>query len=227
MLYGAIIVDGKKFLLPNVTVRTWMETGLYFDPPNAPAREERARWTILHWTGSERSGFQGASQIHRSLDARRLSVEFAITNEGTVWQYMDPAVQRGKHCSRLNKFSVGIEVSNTGWLSSRKHLFGPVARRRQYEATIHGWRTTFFDFFPVQQASLNALCDALVESLGIEPRVICAPWERRPELSYAGDSSGFCGHLHGAWLRGQHPKCDPGTAPLEALKRHFAESRTG
>ena len=223
---SSIIVDSELIDLGAAEVRRWEETGLFFEPPYAPERTEKARYIVVHWTASERTGEAGAAQIRRSLMARRLSVEFAITNEGTIWQYVDPALLRCKHAARANRFSIGIEVSNTGWLSSNKHLHGSVAKRRQYEATIHGWRTRFFDFFPAQQRALNRLVAGLVEAMDIEPRVLTAPWERRPTIHYQNDMSGICGHLHVASYIKRHPKCDPGTAPLEALKRYLAEKKT-
>jgi len=217
---GAIIVAGSKYILPGFKVHTWLDHGMTFEPDQAPRRVDAVRWCVLHWTASERSGELGAAQIHRTLQSRGLSVEFAITNEGDIWQFLDPVEQRARHCSRVNAYSVGVEVSGVGWVRAGMPLLGATTRRRQYEARIHGWKTRFFDYLVEQQNSVNALSSALVESLDIEPRVLTSPWERRPKSVFETES-GFCGHLHAAWLKQKHPKTDPGTAPLLALQRYL------
>ena len=223
---GAIIVGGVKYVVSGTECRTWLDTNLHFGHQNAPRRDRKAHWGVIHWTASERSGDLGAAQIHRSLSVRGLSVEFFISNEGTVYQFVDPAEQRCKHCSRLNKRSVGIEVSGMGWVRKGTPLLGATTLRRQYKAAIHGWRTRFFDFLPEQQRSLNALCGTLSAALDIDPVVLTDPWERRSDAFFR-TNSGFCGHLHAAWLKTKHPKTDPGTAPLLALERYFAAGHVG
>jgi len=219
---GAIIIGGEKIVLPGVRVHTWHDHGMSFEIAQAPRREEAIRWCVLHWTASEREGEAGASQIHRTLVSRGLSVEFAITNEGAIWQFVVPAERRCRHCSRVNPFSVGVEVSGVGWARPGRPSLGATTRRRRYTATVHGWRTTWLDYLPEQHWAVAGLADALLEALPeLGRRVELEPFERRSDAHLARQS-GFCGHLHAAWLSKAHPKCDPGPAPLIQLDAYLA-----
>jgi hypothetical protein len=218
MTDGAIIIAGDKWVLPGIKVHTWHDHGMTFEIANAPRRLDAVRQCVLHWVAAERDGESGASQIHRTLVSRGLSVEFAITNDGTIWQFVDPVERRCRHCSRVNPFSVGVEVSGVGWVRPGRPLLGATTLRRQYEATIHGWKTRFFDYLPAQQDAVNILACALTASLDIEPIVMTEPWERR-KTSDLKAFSGYLGHFQAASLRVKYPKTDPGTAPLESLKR--------
>ncbi len=221
---GAIIIDGEKVVIPGVEVHTWHDHGLTFDFDHAPARIEQVRWCVMHWTASERTGLEGARIMHGSLGRRGLSVEFMITNEGTIWQFIDPVAQRGRHCSRMNPYAVGVEVSGYGWAGKLGRVpLGATTRRRVYTARVHGWKTRWYDYLPEQHRAMAGLADALVEGLGIERRVEFEPFERRSNAHLA-EHGGFCGHLHGAWLTKRHPKCDPGPAPLQTLDAYFYAS---
>lgn len=217
---STIIAAGIPYDVRGAQVLTWHDHGMTFDDRCAPRRNKAIAWCVLHWTASERAGERGARQIHRSLQARGLSVEFAITNEGTIWQYVDPLEQRCKHASRINPISVGVEVAGVGWVRKGRPLLGSATLRHQYIATVHGWTTRLFDYLPAQQRAVNALADALVNALGLHRHVLLSPWERR-ETALFMTQTGFCGHLHAASLRVRHPKTDPGPAPLESLQRYF------
>jgi hypothetical protein len=211
---GHIILGGTAHPVAN-PVQTWLDTGLTFDTDHAPEREHRIRWGVLHWTGGgKRVGLKGAKQIHRTLERRGLSVEFAITDDGTIWQFVDPVFQRCAHAGRINKISLGVEVSGPGWL---RRYFG---LRKHYQATVHGWTTKFIDYLPEQQQAVNALADALGAAGVVLPMVTTEPYERLL-TSHFYRGGGWCGHLHCDRLRKKHPKCDPGPAPLEALEAHL------
>lgn len=220
MTEGGIIIGGRKIVVP-VPVHTWHDTGLAFAPANVKPRKVPVRWGVIHWTASERTGLAGAEQMHRSLTARGLSVEFMVTNDGDIYQFIDPAESSAHHCSRLNPFSVGVEVSGIGWAGKPGFTpRGDTARRRIYTDTVHGWKTDWFDFLPEQQRAVNAWADAMSLALGIDREAETYTFERRTDSDFRRNS-GFCGHLHGAWLSKKNPKCDPGTAPLIALEQHF------
>jgi hypothetical protein len=211
-----IILGGIACPVDN-PVLTWQDSGLTFD--GLEEREHRLRWGVLHWTGGgKRVWLKGARQIHRTLSRRGLSVEFAITDEGTIWQFADPLFNRCAHAGRLNKISLGVEVSGPGWLRRIPYAYAS----RKYKATVHGWTTTFIDYRPAQQRAVSALADALSEAGIILPMVTTEPYERRlTSAFYRG--GGWCGHLHCDRLGKAYPKCDPGPAPLEALKAHLEE----
>lgn len=216
-----IIIGGTKHDTSPVQSLNWMDHGLSFPEPNAMPRELACRWCVLHWTASERTGEAGAAQIHRTLMHRGLSVEFAITNEGTIWQFVDPVEQRCRHCSRVNRYSVGVEVSGIGWAGKPgRVLRGDSAKREVYEDRIHGWKTTWLDYLEPQHVAVAALADVLVKGLGLAPVVMRQPYGRRHNSAFARQG-GFCGHLHAASFAVANPKCDPGTRPLERLHEHF------
>lgn len=222
MTDGAIIIGGIKRPVPNVPVVTWEDHGCKFNPPNAPPRILNPRFMIVHWTAEERTGERGMRIMHAGLTSRGLSVEFMITNEGTIWQFVDPLAQRCRHASRVNPFSVGVEVSGLGWAKKAGHTAkGDTARRRTYEASIHGWKTTWYDFLDEEYTALFGLADVLTTHLPIARNVATQPWGRRPDEFFLRES-GITGHLHAAVLSKRNPKCDPGTAPLIRLAEHFA-----
>lgn len=219
---GEIIIGGNRITIPRADVHTWHDTKLSFSAPNAPERLLEPHLCVVHWTASERTALDGARKIHATLTARGLSVEFAITNDGAIYQFVDPLERRCRHCSRVNPYSVGIEVSGIGWAGKRGRVArGDTARRRVYTARIHGWSTQWYDFLDAQYEALLGLVDALVAHLPIGPNVMTQPWGRRSDEALQRHN-GFCGHLHAAWLGKRNPKCDPGTAPLEKLATHFA-----
>jgi len=220
---GAIILGGKKVIVPGVRVATWHDHGMTFDLEHAPSREEAIRWLVLHWTASERRGEAGAAKIHNTLTSRGLSVDFAITNEGDLWQFVDPLERRCRHASRANPYSIGVEVSAVGWVRPGRELTGDTAQRERYRATIHGWSTELLDYLEPQHRAVAGLADALVEGAGLEPRVEMAPYTRRSRR-YLEAHGGVMGHLHcAAWVK--HPKIDPGPRPLQRLAAHFEERR--
>jgi hypothetical protein len=220
---GAIIVNGQKYVIPGVEVHTWHDHSMLFKPPNAPVRFVLPTWFVIHWTASERVGEAGAKLMFDNLKARGLSVEFMITNEGTIWQFFDPGEFHGRHCSRLNSKSLGVEVSGYGWAAKPGRVArGDTARRRVYEARIHGWKTEWFDFLDEQYKALFGLADAVTTALpSIPRRVERAPFGRRSD-EYFATHAGFCGHFQGASFKKRHPKCDPGTKPLIDLADHFS-----
>ncbi len=69
-------------------------------------RSEPIRLVVIHATDGEGN----AAQVHRTLTAKRLSVEFVIERDGRVYQFLDPARYHGAHCGGLNAESIGIEV---------------------------------------------------------------------------------------------------------------------
>ena len=210
------IIIGSEEIPCNAKVHTWHEHGLTFDYSHAPTRSEleQIRWGVLHWTASgKRLGLKGAKQVWRTLTRRGLSVEFVITDEGDIWQFVDPKWRRCAHAGRLNSMSIGVEVTGPGWL--RRYL----GSRKQYTGTVHGWTTKFIDYTPEQHASVAALADSLALADVIPKFVATEPYERLPQ-SYFETHRGWCGHLHCDRLSKKHPKCDPAPRPLEVLERH-------
>jgi len=216
---GYLIVGGEAIPVFGPQVKTWHEHGLTFGEGNTTEREQPIRHGILHWTASgKRLGLKGAKQVWRTLTKRGLSVDFVITDEGIIWQFVDPLVQCCAHAGRLNATSIGVEVTGPGWLA---RYFGS---REMYKGTVHGWTTKFIDYTEEQHASVAALADALALA-GVVPRTVTTePYERLRQRDFA-ENDGWFGHLHCDRLAKQHPKCDPGPMPLKRLTGYFLRGR--
>lgn len=232
MLDGAVILGGEKFVLHDQRVHTWHDTGLRFaDGNGAEERQEDIRAIVCHTTASIRSGSGGAARLRSSLLARKtpLSVEFFVDELGHIYQFMDPCELRGRHASRVNPFSVGIEVSGYLWDKPGRLLPTEMNARESYRAPplAGGWRPQLFAYLPVQQRAVNKLCWTLCEAFDLPTEVLGAPWERRPKGFFGEWQGGVCGHIHCASLRVKHPKIDPGPRPLEELQRYFASRTPG
>jgi hypothetical protein len=217
---GYIIVGSERWPVYGAEVQTWLDTGLTFDHDHAPLRTQDCRLGVLHWTGGgKRVGLRGATKIHGTLQARGLSVETAVTDEGTIFQYVDPLVQRCRHASRVNPFAFGVEASGPGWIA-RSLLPTRYLGRERYRGTVHGWTTTFLDYFEDQHRGVLALANALVEPLGIPASVMAEPFERRRNRELR-QFKGWCAHLHVAPFSVKHPKCDCGPRPILRLRSGF------
>jgi N-acetyl-anhydromuramyl-L-alanine amidase AmpD len=219
---GSIIINGA-FVPVDAPVQTWNSSGLIFTLANVADREELPTWCVLHWTGGgKRAGLKGAKKVFDTLVQRGLSVDFVITDEGTIWQLADPYRTQTFHAGRLNKLSCGVEVTGPGWLRRI-----PLAYySRKYKGTVHGWTTTFIDYTEAQHKSVAALATALSSVLPIAEHVTTEPYKRQSQ-AYFQRESGYCGHLHCASWSRKHPKCDPGPRPLERLSEYFEEREHG
>jgi len=212
---GYLIVGGEAIPVFGPEVKTWIETGLTFGEGNTTKRDQPIRHGILHWTASgKRLGLKGAKQVWRTLTRKGLSVDFVITDEGIIWQFVDPLMQCCAHAGRLNKTSVGVEVTGPGWL--RRYL----GAREWYTGTVHGWTTKFIDYTEEQHASVAALADALALA-GVVPKTVTTEPYRRLTQRHFASHDGWYGHLHCDRLAKKHPKCDPGPRPLETLRDYF------
>lgn len=217
-----IIIGGQPFELPSVKSKSFEETRLQYSEKNTADRRVRdPRWVVLHWTASERIGDKGARIIFDSLKNRRLSVEFFIDNDGTIYQFADPADVSCRHASSLNKLSIGVEVSGVGYDKPGRKVSEATAARRRYQATFTGWKPWLRDYLPAQHAAVHELAELLIVQMSIPRRVELEPFERRTHKYLVDSLGGFCGHCHCASWKVANPKIDPGPAPLIALASAF------
>jgi N-acetyl-anhydromuramyl-L-alanine amidase AmpD len=205
-----VIVNSKR--IENTKLKTWIETDLKFKHNEGaqPRRKKKIDKIVIHWTGSERSGLNGAQIVHQSMARRRVGCHFLITNEGLIWQFNDPLLDITSHATRfVNETSIGIEVSCSG--SPR-----PNTLRKVYAGEVHGWSTDFADFYPEQYDSLIWICKRLVENddLIINPVVLSDPFKKRTPKEIR-KFSGILGHAH--CTRGS--KIDPGPRVMRTLKK--------
>lgn len=224
MTRSTIIIDGKEAEVIRGKVRTWHETGLAFHAGrggSAVERTEKIRAVVVHTTASERVGDRGAKILHDSMMHRStpLSVEFLIDNEGTIYQFVDPAELRCRHASRVNPWTIGIECS--GRLVIKKDT---LSKRPSYRSPplAGGWRPHLLGLYDPQVDALIELCRTLRTVLELPEEVLTTPWERRPEGFFESWEGGICGHIHCAHLSVKRPKIDPGPRPLEILAEKLA-----
>lgn len=201
---GVIIVHGERVTV-DARVKTWHETGLAF-----PERRGRSVTSavVLHWTGAENP----PDRLFANMRAARLSVHFAIDQQGSVWQFMD-AHLRGAHCHAhgANGFAVGCELINRG--SDLKCPTQGIERQLRREA-IHGRAVTYAAFTEPQITAALALTEALCRTYGL-PMLV--PRERGDVLATAmslGEARAFRGVV--GHLNFERGKVDPG---LELLRR--------
>jgi len=193
---GEMIVRGHPLAVP-FDVHTWYTTGLAF---SGLGMRSSTQTVGLHWTGGEGD----AAGVHRTLTARRLSVQFYIAYDGSVYQFCD-ASSRAAHIGTENARCVGIEIANRA-----STVDDPKHPRETYADTVHGRTFKASYFTPAQVASAKALTTALCAAYGL-PYV-------SPDAHTALDPvalrsfRGVVGHYH-VTVR----KNDPGTRLLRDI----------
>jgi len=211
---GDIILGGKKYPC-RAPVLTWEQTGLEFKlGRGARRRTEEIDLFVFHWTGGENE----PPQMFRTLEKRKLGVEFAITRAestpgyGTIYQFCDPMQLDTFDAGYVNRVSMGCEIINYGWRNPKKLWMVPKAgkERETYQTVWNGRRVTYARFFAHQVHAALALADAVIESgvTKIEKRVPRLYRTMTPkELQ---EFHGVVGHNHVS-----SRKSDPGTDLLE------------
>jgi len=225
---GALVYDGdKKIVVPDVHIQTWHDNPKLemHEPKGVHQRPADTEITqiVLHWTASERVGQSGAERTFDNMGHRKdAGAHIVVTNEGNGWQGADLTRMYTSHVSHriVKPKSIGIEVSCYGWVPKGQPIPSLGKARERYKAKIQGWRPEVANYFPEQQAFINAVCTAMCEELGIPKVVMLEPFETRSNQELR-EFKGVLGHLHCAL--GDHPKSDPGTKPLIALAQHFGQ----
>ena len=62
-----------------------------------------------------------STQCQKVLDKRGISVHFLIDNDGTIYQTLD-LQHAAFHAGKVNRKSVGVEISNAYYPKVSKHL---------------------------------------------------------------------------------------------------------
>ena len=163
---SALIIAGSDIPCA-APVLTWEETGLAFIPGKHLRIRHRVSppdTIVWHWTGGEP---RGPATTYRVLRQRGLGVEFAISRDGEIWQFCDPALVDARDCGTWwDRRSVGVEIINYG---SRRPASRPwswhVPRRGRdrevIETRLRGRRVYVAAFHPEQLAAADALADSL------------------------------------------------------------------
>lgn len=227
MTIGALVYnEQEKILVPNTRIKTWHDSGLRLTTPKGVHPRPQGSTVsqiVLHWTSSEREGEEGAKRFVESMNSRKdAGAHILITNEGTVWQLADLVTELTSHVGHkiVKKQSIGIEVSNYGWLKKGRRMPSLGAAREQYKALTNGWRPLMANFYPAQQDAINAICLAMCEALDIPKNVLLSPFRVRSGRELRS-FKGIIGHCHCA--TGKHPKSDPGTKPLIAVSEYLKD----
>jgi N-acetyl-anhydromuramyl-L-alanine amidase AmpD len=197
---NAIIVNGQPVYVGR-EVRVWTETGLAFP---ALGKRTETRSICLHHTGGEGD----ATQVHRVLTGRRLSVQFFIDHLGIITQFCD-ASDRASHAGSANGWSCGIELQNR----ANANAVQKGIKREVLLERIHGIQAKRTTFLPEQMASALALVEALCKAYGLPEEVPMAGSDVAATVVPGIERHrGVIGHLH---LK--QSKVDPGLAILRAV----------
>tara|TARA_Y100000389_G_scaffold203022_1_gene250138 strand:- start:1114 stop:2001 length:888 start_codon:yes stop_codon:yes gene_type:complete len=133
------------------------------------------------------------------LNRRKVSVQFCIDNDGTIYQTMDmqhAAWHAGNRA--VNHSSVGVEISDAyypkyqSWYVSKGHGERPIVSG----AEVHGEKLEdFLGFYPVQLEALAALWEAIHSCTDTPfelPKEDCVV---SPDVA-SGKFAGFVNHYH-------------------------------
>ena len=218
----AIIVDDLKIELRDVEVRTWHDTGLEFIPGDHERIRERVKGAVdtlvWHWTAAEND----PTRVYDTLRRQGLGCEFAISRDGVVYQFCDPALVDARDCgSWWDRRSVGVEIVNYGMRrpASRPwswHVPKKGRDRKVLETRLRGRKVFVASFYPAQVHAADVLALALRQTFEIPsvvPREPTGAVLDRP-LSFTARRAwqgGEVGHL----MITSRSKPDPGVPFLE------------
>jgi hypothetical protein len=162
----------------------------------------------------------------KTLQARKLGIEFAIGRDGMIYQFCDPAKVDTADAGILNSRSCGVEIVNYGYKAQRgalgRVLSVPLVPRLgrdrpTYGAAAHGLELLTARFYPAQLDAACALAGALSTGLGI-PRAVPPPGCDQAVLP---DVLTYRGHLAHSHITAEKRDCGPEL--LRALRGHFAQ----
>ena len=177
---------------------------------------------VWHWTGGEREPLD----MVKTLQARKLGIEFAIGRDGMIYQFCDPNKVDTADAGILNSRSCGVEIVNYGYSAQRGALARvlsvpvvptPGRDRPTYEASTHALALRTARFYPAQLEAALGLADALSSALGI-PRVVPA---EAYDLTVLPGVLDFRGHLSHSHITAKKRDCGPEL--LQTLRGHFAQ----
>ena len=165
-----IVYNGKFFPIKWKKVVLWdepgglrMNKGTYSDYSGKEPRN--ISMFVNHWDVCLSS-----KSCVSVLNKRKVSVQFCIDNDGTIYQLTDMQHACWHAGNRtINHDSVGVEISNAfytkyqDWYSKR---FGP--RPIVADAVVHGKKLeTHLGFYPIQLEALKALWEAVSNACDI------------------------------------------------------------
>ena len=165
-----IVYNGKFFPINWKKVVLWdephgleMNKGTYSDYSGKEPRD--ISMFVNHWDVCLSS--KSCADV---LNKRKVSVQFCIDNDGTIYQLADMQHACWHAGSRtVNHKSVGVEISNAFYLKYQDWYtkrFGP--RPIIDDAVVHGKKLeTHLGFYPIQIEALKALWEAVSDACDI------------------------------------------------------------
>lgn len=194
------------------------------DGDGARLRRHAITQIVIHTTGGEGD----VEQFRETLRRRHVGAHFFVDRWGTVWQLADPLELVTFHAGFVNPWSIGIEVAcylfrwpaRARWSLAETPMRG--RDREIYEGRVAGRRYFLADLHSVQTQAVCLLVDALLQELPDVAKTVPLDPDgtlrtRRFTKAEARSYSGILGHLHVP----KSTKLDPGTRPLEVLRRRY------
>jgi len=156
----------------------------------------KPKMIVTHWDVTK-----SAESCCKVLNRVGLSSHFVIDNDGTIFQMLDTK-HKAWHAGKVNKFSIGIDISNAYYLKHQdwyiKNGFGP--RPIMSDCYIHGKKLKpFLGFFPIQIQAYKELLKALMNAYSIKndyPTEDGNLIKTVYKPAVKGDFSGFVAHYH-------------------------------
>lgn len=185
----------------------WPKVRLFFEADGykltkgfkASRQKRDPKFFVCHWDVCLSS-----ETCYKVLNKRGISVQFAIDNDGTIYQFMDMnniAYHAGSR--KWNERSIGVEISNAfypkyqSWYEKKGYGKRPMV----WNAQVHGKKVEkHLGFYPVQIEALQALMKTVHTATGIPLK---CPLDRKSNTSTKvskpvadGRFEGFVSHYH-------------------------------
>jgi hypothetical protein len=160
--------ETKNFLLINGRhVPINWDTKIDLIKPGAYKKHRGARnpsMIVTHWDVCT-----SAERCKRVLEARNISTHFCIDNDGVIYQYLDTN-DIGWHAGRVNKMSIGVDLSNAYYIKYN-NLYqkkGLPKRPILHDSYVHGRRLKpHLGYYPVQIEAYKKLIQVLCREYNI------------------------------------------------------------
>jgi hypothetical protein len=180
---GEILIGGEKFPIPWPVNHDLHFSGNHFSSRSAPP----SRIVLHHDVCFD------AKMCHHVLEDKGISTHFCIDNDGTIFQFLDPATSVCWAQGAFNGTSIGIDVSNAVELKFASRYASPRPVLRQ---VINGMSFRAMGPYPVQEEALADLCALLCSKMGIRASVPLKPTGDPLLEKIEAVPMGIVGHLH-------------------------------
>lgn len=199
-----LIINGK-----HITASFPVDHSLYNQFTNIKKQTLPILGGVLHHDVTFNPG-----QTHRVLKQRGLSSHFTVDDDGTVFQFLDPALHRAVHCRNFNTSYIGIDINNPCLIDRMDKEDLPDGLARPLcGCFVNGHEVELLGYTEPQINSTSYLVHVLSDSL-IIPKVIPRDLNYHPEIDRT--YRGWLYHLHV-----DPRKIDPCTFPVHRLNLQY------